>query len=66
MPDDKKRECVFIRPAPADPCEVCRWPSEGLAARLVRAMRERHGKGGINVCIDCIKRARQNAFGKEG
>jgi hypothetical protein len=42
-------------------CEVHTWPVDGLAERLVAAMRETHGKGGINVCVDCIDRAREDA-----
>jgi hypothetical protein len=43
---------------PATVCQVHDWPSDGLARRLVDAMRETHGKGGINVCIPCIERAK--------
>ena len=39
-------------------CEIHDWPTEGLARRLVAAMRERHGKGGINACVPCIERAK--------
>jgi hypothetical protein len=41
----------------AEVCEIHDWPSSVDSARaLVQAMRERHGKGGINVCVDCIAR----------
>jgi len=40
------------------PCEAHDWPTDGMARRLVTAMRERHGKGGINVCVECIARAK--------
>jgi hypothetical protein len=43
---------------PATVCEIHNWPDEGLARRLIDVMRERHGKGGINVCATCIKRAK--------
>lgn len=56
-------EAVFLKESPG-PCEVHDWPTEGLAPRLLAAMRERHGKGGINVCADCIGRARQDAKGR--
>lgn len=52
-------DAVHIRPAPEGAnCEVHDWPTEGLARRLVEAMRERHGKGGVSVCVDCVVRAR--------
>lgn len=40
------------------PCQVHDWPTEGMAVRLVERMRASHGKGGVNVCVDCIARAR--------
>jgi hypothetical protein len=43
---------------PASLCQVHDWPMEGLARRLVDAMREMHGRGGINVCVKCIERAK--------
>jgi hypothetical protein len=43
------------------PCEVHDWPTEGMGKRLVAEMRARHGKGGINVCVDCLRRARDTA-----
>ena len=62
-----KPEAIFLREAdPSASCEVCSWPTEGLAQRLVEAMRERHGKGGINVCIDCVTRARDEGMKKAG
>ncbi len=39
------------------PCEIHEWPDDGLPERLVTAMRERHGKGGLNCCTPCIERA---------
>jgi hypothetical protein len=50
-------DALHVRPA-VGPCEVHEWPTESLARRLVAAMRERHGKGGINACVECIVRAR--------
>ena len=50
-------EAVHMKPSEG-PCEVHDWPLDGLAKRLVKTMRERHGKGGLNVCVDCIERAR--------
>jgi hypothetical protein len=54
------RNRIFMRES-AGPCEVHTWPDEGLPARLVAAMRERHGKGGLNCCVDCIDRAKRVA-----
>jgi hypothetical protein len=51
-------EVVHVAPATTDVCEVHDWPTDGLARRLIDAMRERHGKGGVNACVDCIARAR--------
>lgn len=53
-----RREALFIRPATSTKCDVCEWPNEGLAARVVLEMRRRHHAGGLNVCRDCIVRAR--------
>ena len=44
-------------------CEVHDWTEEDFRQRLVTTMRERHGKGGLNVCVACLERAR--AFVKE-
>ncbi len=50
-------EVVHLR-ASEGPCDVHEWPSEGMGERLVTVMRERHGKGGVNVCRECLVRAR--------
>lgn len=50
-------EQIHVGPPTAPTCEPCSWPTEGLAKRLVDEMRERHGKGGLNVCRDCVMRA---------
>lgn len=42
-------------------CQIHDWPDEGLAGRLLDAMRAAHGKGGINVCTECLLRARDDA-----
>lgn len=52
-----RQEVAYVQPA-SGPCEVHAWETKDLAARLVQAMRERHGKGGINVCRDCLGRAK--------
>lgn len=40
--------------------------TDGLARRLVAAMRERHGKGGITCCRECVERARDEAMSCPG
>jgi hypothetical protein len=50
---------LHIRPGDAARgCDVHKWPTEGMARRLIDAMRATHGKGGINACRECISRAR--------
>ena len=52
---------IHMHPAaPTATCEIHDWPTEGLGRKLVDAMRERHGKGGVNVCRECVVRARQD------
>jgi hypothetical protein len=41
-------------------CDVHAWPTEGMGKRLVKEMREKHGKGGVNACYECIVRARDS------
>ncbi len=54
-------EYLHMRPLDVGECEIHEWATAGLAARLVTAMRERHGKGGINACRSCLERARTDA-----
>lgn len=62
-----KDEAVHMYPARDDAaCEVHDWPTEGLPKRLVQAMRDRHGKGGLNVCKSCLVRARDEAKRRAG
>jgi hypothetical protein len=52
-------ESVFLTPKSGDArCEVHDWKDEEFETRLLPLMRERHGKGGLNVCVSCIERAR--------
>lgn len=53
-------EAVLLKES-SGPCEIHDWPTEGLSKRLVDVMRARHGKGGIDVCADCVARAREDA-----
>ena len=46
--------------AVAQACDLHAWPTEGLAKRLVQAMHDRHGKGGVNACRECIQRATES------
>lgn len=56
------REAIFMSARPADAvCFIHGWQTEGLAARLVSAMRAMHGAGGVTVCADCIRRAHADA-----
>jgi hypothetical protein len=50
-----KRETLLF--APHDRCEVHAWPDDGLAARIILAIRSR-GRGGISICLDCGVRAK--------
>ena len=53
-------ESVHIKEATSQVCEVHDWPVDGLAKRLINAMRQRFGKGGINVCHECLTRAKES------
>lgn len=41
-------------------------PTEGLGRALVDKMREMHGRGGVNVCVPCISRAKSSVAPKAG
>ena len=44
-------------------CEVHTWPDEGLAERIVEAAKKslaHGGHGGINICKDCLARAKKS------
>lgn len=62
---EPKGDYLHYRPCEG-PCEAHDWPTEGMAQRLVIAMRDRQkqprGKGGFNVCLACLERARDGAF----
>jgi len=62
------RENLYMKPVhtpegadPASICEVHEWPIEKLMSDLLPLMRERHGKGGVNVCVSCVHRAKAEA-----
>jgi hypothetical protein len=62
-----KGDAVFVRPSDRSAgCDLHAWPTDGLARRLIQAMRDTHGKGGVNACIACIKRAKADAAEKAG
>lgn len=54
------RESIRMKPAESGTCAVHDWPTEGLARRLVAAMRASHPRG-IDVCRPCISRAKEDA-----
>jgi hypothetical protein len=56
---------IHMRARKDGQCEVHDWPTDGMAIRLVRAMRATHPKG-INVCADCVHRAKADADAKRG
>jgi hypothetical protein len=39
-------------------CEVHDWTLDDWRTRFVPLLRERHGRGGLNCCMNCIERAR--------
>jgi hypothetical protein len=48
-----------MKPADVDAkCWAHDMPNEGLARKLFDQMRLAHGNGGVNICTECIKRAR--------
>lgn len=56
----KKGEVLHMSGARDDAvCEVHSWTQDDFRTKLVPLLRERHGKGGLNVCSDCIRRARK-------
>ena len=58
-------ESLHLRPSEG-PCETHDWPTRGFPRRLIQAMRDRHGKGGINVCRECIARVKAEADRERG
>lgn len=52
---------LFVKSAPPTAkCIVHDAPEEGLARLIVREARRLHGKGGANVCVRCIERAKRS------
>jgi len=52
-------EFLHVKPAPEGAkCWAHDLPTDGLARRLVDEMRRTHGKDGVNVCLECIERAK--------
>ena len=58
-------DSVHMKPAEG-PCDVHEWPTDGMGQRLILEMVARHGKGGVNVCVGCLRRARDDAMRKAG
>jgi hypothetical protein len=54
---------VHMKPMPDDTvCEIHDWSEERVATELLPLMRDRHGKGGVNICVGCLKRAKDAAL----
>jgi hypothetical protein len=49
---------ITLRPVEHGPCDVHAWETQGIAVRIILAMRRR---GGVSVCRDCLERARLEA-----
>ncbi len=67
------QEALHIRPIRtpestdlASICEVHTWSEDKLMTDLMPLMRERHDKGGVDVCITCIHRAKAAADRRRG
>lgn len=56
------KEFVYVRGS-VGPCAAHEWPDDGLPERLIKAMRERHGHGGVDVCVECLERAKRAQAG---
>lgn len=54
------KEFLYIKPADdqAGICWAHKLPTTGLAQVIVDEMRRTHGSGGVNICVECVKRAR--------
>lgn len=54
-------EHLHIGPASVEVCEIHAWTLERKLRELVPLMRERHGKGGLTVCVECIDEMKAEA-----
>lgn len=50
-------QAIFMKPAKGGCCVVHDWPTEGMGRLLVQAMKASYPVG-IDVCVECIKRAK--------
>jgi hypothetical protein len=58
-------EALHLRPMPDDTrCEVHDWTFERARRELVPLLRARHGRGGLNVCVDCVSRFKAAALAR--
>lgn len=57
--EEPMTDFIHIRAATGE-CAVHEWPTEGMAIRLVKAMKRTHPVG-IQVCRACVSRAKQDA-----
>jgi hypothetical protein len=51
-------ERIVLIPLERADCDAHGWPTDGLAVRIIIAMRR---EGGINVCSECLTRAHGDA-----
>lgn len=54
-----ERENAYISPSDG-PCEAHGLPAKSLARWLVETARARHPQG-VDVCVECLDRAREDA-----
>ena len=51
---------IIVRPTGGH-CQVCKWPTDGLALRFVTAMRSIGPRCGVDACVRCLHRAEYDA-----
>ena len=61
----KPRESLFMREG-TGACEVHDWTPEQWRRDFVRLLRERHGKGGLNACRECLLKAQERLRAERG
>lgn len=50
------QEVLEIRSLVDGECETHDWMIAQMQTELVPRLRARHGKGGVNVCVECVER----------
>jgi hypothetical protein len=62
-----QRKVLHVRPLPDDSvCEVHDWTLEKMSVALIPLMEARHGKGGVNACVECVNRWKKWADERRG